>query len=260
MNKFVSFSDNISSKLISKKQFYFFVDKFCSCCYLDLLSIEECEYISHIKNLTNIIGKLIPKLKLNQEELFIIAGGIVLHDIGLKFAKKQSEVKYKKIIRNHHYYSKKYVFTHYKKLGLTKEEARIIGNLCIGHRTNKKYFKKYLQINGENIRFNLLLSLLRFADQLDLKSQKILPGTEYTPIEKILEKNIKKISLEYTPEGIIILFEVSKDIEKRETDYLIKRVRQNFQRLDPIFRNNLTRKGLKLRVYNDSLEINYLFP
>jgi hypothetical protein len=142
--------------------------------------------IEHSKRVYSIVKTIINgrKIKLSNEEDFVLSCATMLHDIGMntkEFLKDkeitQSNEKQAEIIRNNHnVYSKKYIEKHYIQLGIPEDfhsYVPTIAEIAQNHRkTDLKQVKKS-NIHGVKIRTPLLSAILRFADSLDCDSQRI---------------------------------------------------------------------------------------
>lgn len=143
---------------------------------------------SHCEKVEELLYKLIEpekiKEKLTSEEIFLLLASIWLHDIGMKphlFIDDPSEDDYrgisstfdydKTIRENHAERSERYVEENGNDLGLTEDEIRHIGAMCLlhRHRAYKELYKQDWETKlPPKIRIQLLIAYLRLADALHI--------------------------------------------------------------------------------------------
>lgn len=133
---------------------------------------------SHSEGVIRCINKLVPDpLKnLTQNEYFLLLASAWLHDIGMipGICDDDPEIitkeYYLKIREKHHIRSKNYIIENSGLLGITADEAKIIGLLSKFHRRRE-------DINNlkdtYNVRVQLLAAYLRIADAIHIDSSRV---------------------------------------------------------------------------------------
>ena len=138
---------------------------------------------SHSEGVIRNLSKLIPNhenipndLQFSNEEIFYLLCAAWLHDIGMipnLFQNEPTSVnkrRYLQIREEHHIRSQKFVESKFEYLGLSKEEAQIIGELCKLHRRREDINS---ELNIPNVRVKLLGAYLRIADSLHIDSTRV---------------------------------------------------------------------------------------
>ena len=149
----------------------------------------------HLKNVEKSVNFMINdeiKRNMNPEEAFLLLCAIWLHDVGmipkddeeLQFFKNLEPLerdKFTKDVRaRHHVRSDNYIKENYKKLGLNKLEARIIGQIAKGHREIDLSKYKNINYNGISINVAILAAILRLADECDVSKDR---ESQLSPID-----------------------------------------------------------------------------
>jgi len=133
-----------------------------------------------LKNLDIILPKPLQQ-KLNSYELFFLASGVYLHDIGMAdldgisyFEEFSNDDEKKELIRKyHHLRSQEFISKNFLSLGIENEhESEIIGLICIGHRKTNLHDKIQFDPNyaylDKTVNIPFLAASLKLADELDL--------------------------------------------------------------------------------------------
>ncbi len=200
--------------------------------------------ISHSKGVIGNLEKLIPvppkkndKNTLNSEEWFYLYSAAWLHDIGMipNLFKDEPQTitkdRYISIREEHHIRSKKYVEQNFDLLGLSHDEAKIIGEICRLHRRRENINSN---INLSNVRVSLLGAYLRLADALHIDSSRIkifkslynlflshgMPlSSEFHWLRSIW---IKEIYVNHDNSSLTINFNLSNEDNIDDIEYLCK--------------------------------------
>lgn len=200
--------------------------------------------ISHSKGVIGNLEKLIPlpsrkndKTSLNEEEWFYLYSAAWLHDIGMipnLFSDEPQTItkdRYISIREEHHLRSKKYVEQNAELLGLSLDEANIIGEICRLHRRRENINSN---INLSNVRVSLLGAYLRLADALHIDSSRIkifkslynlflshgMPlSSEFHWLRSIW---INEIFINHDNASLTIYFNLSQDDNIDDVEYLCK--------------------------------------
>lgn len=115
-------------------------------------------------------------------EIYFLICATYLHDIGMSLLHNLGDIQSESMdsketeqyLRNHHHIrTEKYIRKFHTNLGIKKfHQARIIGNICKGHRkedlSNRQDFKKEDGYDGRTINIAFLSLCLKIADELDI--------------------------------------------------------------------------------------------
>lgn len=141
----------------------------------------------HLKNVEKYVNDMINdkiSQNLTSEEIFFLLCAIWLHDIGMvpkddeellffKSLNPEKRNEFTDDVRNrHHVRSDNYIKENYKELGLTKLEAKIIGQIAKGHRVIELSSFDDINYEGVNINIANLAAILRLADECDVSKDR----------------------------------------------------------------------------------------
>jgi len=155
----------------------------------------------HSEAVIEILNKLTKGVNLSEYENFLLKCSAWLHDIGM--LGREGEDIYNpevcnRIREEHHKRSAEYISKHWREIGLSDEtEATIIQWICYAHSSkvaiNDVDEESTIHIAGreEKIRTRLLAALLRLADALDCREDR-LPPEEYRRLPQILQESLKE--------------------------------------------------------------------
>nr|MCR5852279.1 HD domain-containing protein [Methanophagales archaeon] len=137
--------------------------------------------------------------------------GAWLHDIGMLM--REGENIYNpevcnRIRKEHHKRSAEYISKHWREIGLSDEtEATIIQWICYAHssKVNINEVPEEIPTAGENVRTRLLAALLRLADALDCREDR-LPPEDYRRLPQIPQESLK----EYWKHEIVKKVEINR--------------------------------------------------
>jgi len=161
----------------------------------------------HLKNVEKYVNHMIPdeiKKNLTCEEIFFLLSAVWLHDVGmvpkddeeLLFFKNLSPEKRKEFTANirklHHIRSENYIKENFKELGLSKLEAKIIGQIAKGHRKIELNSYEDMNYNGVNIPIANLAAILRLADECDVSKDRESKLSSIDVDEKIRKEHYRK--------------------------------------------------------------------
>lgn len=148
---------------------------------------------------------------LNTYELFMLLSSAYLHDIGMQSSKIE-KIPFDMLTTDHHCKIRKRHAEESHKIimrstlnSIKRDDIRLpqideefipfIANICMGHSTdfidtvNEKFCTTFKSVKNEDIRGQLLASLLLIADELDLTRKRVdmslLQGIELSPISKV---------------------------------------------------------------------------
>lgn len=133
--------------------------------------------VKHAMNVQENLCRLIPRdlpEPLSAFEIFALLCATVLHDVGMLVSNVPGEPS-REIRVDHFKRSQQFVIRNYAELGLSEQQARIVGEICRSHgMPNLDYLAGQLyslRPFGE-IRVPLLSALLRLADILDVTYER----------------------------------------------------------------------------------------
>jgi len=143
------------------------------------------------------LNELTEGANLSEYENFLLKCGAWLHDIGMLM--REGEDVYNpevcnRIRKEHHKRSAEYISKHWREIGLSDEtEATIVQWICYAHSSKVDIDKvrKETHIAGENVRTRLLAALLRLADALDCREDR-LPPEDYRHLPQIPQESLKE--------------------------------------------------------------------
>ena len=130
-----------------------------------------------VQQLARMIPQDMPK-KLNSCELFVLLCSAWLHDIGYLTNKDISGRKLTdpEIQDRHHELSRDLINKLYEELGLEKDVAELVADVCFCHRRRVnigEYLRAEIRyLPSEQVRIRLLAALLRLADALDTTTRR----------------------------------------------------------------------------------------
>ena len=150
----------------------------------------------HSEAVIKILDKLTEGVNLSEYENFLLKCGAWLHDIGMLMREgedidiKNPEVC-NRIREEHHKRSAEYISKHLREIELSgKTEATIIQWICCAHssKVDINKVREETHIAGENVRTRFLAALLRLADALDCREDR-LPPEEYRRLPQIPQES-----------------------------------------------------------------------
>jgi len=165
----------------------------------------------HSEAVIKILDKLTKGVELSEYEDFLLKCSAWLHDIGMLRREGEntdnSEVC-NRIRKEHHKRSAEYISKHWREIGLSDEtEAAIIRWICYAHssKVNINEVPEEISTAGENVRTRLLAALLRLADALDCREDR-LPPEDYRHLPQIPQESLK----EYWKHEIVKKVEINR--------------------------------------------------
>jgi len=143
------------------------------------------------------LNELTEGANLSEYENFLLKCGAWLHDIGMLM--REGEDVYNpevcnRIRKEHHKRSAEYISKHWREIGLSDEtEATIIQWICYAHssKVNINEVREEIPTAGGNVRTRLLAALLRLADALDCREDR-LPPEDYRRLPQIPQESLKE--------------------------------------------------------------------
>ncbi|MCW7080624.1 MAG: HD domain-containing protein [Candidatus Methanospirare jalkutatii] len=143
------------------------------------------------------LNKLTKGVNLSEYEDFLLKCSAWLHDSGM--LGREGENIYNpevcnRIRKEHHKRSAEYISKHWREIGLSDEtEATIIQWICRAHssKVNINEVPEETHIAGENVRTRFLAALLRLADALDCREDR-LPPEDYRHLPQIPRESLKE--------------------------------------------------------------------
>jgi len=147
----------------------------------------------HSEAVIKILDKLTEGVELSEYENFLLKCSAWLHDIGM-LRREGGDINdpevCNRIREEHHKRSAEYISKHWREIGLSDEtEAAIIQWICYAHSSKVDIEDKVPA--GENVRTRLLAALLRLADALDCREDR-LPPEEYRRLPQIPQESLKE--------------------------------------------------------------------
>jgi len=148
----------------------------------------------HSEAVIKILDKLTEGVNLSEYENFLLKCGAWLHDIGMLMREGEDIFNPEvcnRIREEHHKRSAEYISKHLREIGLSDEtEATIIQWICYAHSSKADINKVPEEIHAasENVRTRLLAALLRLADALDCREDR-LPPEEYRRLPQIPQES-----------------------------------------------------------------------
>lgn len=130
----------------------------------------------HVRNVERTLDWIIPnelKQRFNEYELFFLLAAIYLHDLGHI---RESDEDPKDVHATYHLRTEDYLIRHHDRVGLSKSEGEVIGKICKGHGNVDLRDNEYEQLViglGKSVNIRFLSALLRLADELDVKANRI---------------------------------------------------------------------------------------
>ncbi len=157
---------------------------------------------AHSEAVIKLLEKLTESCELSEYESFILKSAAWCHDLGMlkmddEALKFDDPEVCEKVRKEHHKRTVKYIQKHREELGLRETESIILEWICYAHSSKvdiKKVKEEYtLTIDGrdENVRARFLSALLRIADALDAKEDR-LPPEGYMNIPGIPEASYRE--------------------------------------------------------------------
>ena len=149
--------------------------------------------VGHSEAVIKILNELTEGVNLSEYENFLLKCSAWLHDIGMLMREGEDinnpEVC-NRIRKEHHKRSAEYISKHLREIGLDETEATIIQWICYAHSSKVDISKvpEETHIAGENVRTRLLAALLRLADALDCREDR-LPPEEYRRLPQIPQES-----------------------------------------------------------------------
>jgi len=181
----------------------------------------------HSEAVIKILDKLTKGVELSEYEKFLLKYGAWLHDIGMLM--REGEDVYNpevcnRIRKEHHKRSAEYISKHWREIGLSDEtEAAIIQWICYAHSSkvdiDKVREETHIAGREEKIRTRLLAALLRLADALDCREDR-LPPEDYRRLPQIPQESLK----EYWKHEIVKKVEINRtrDMTRIYVEMLLK--------------------------------------
>ena len=155
---------------------------------------------SHSLTVEENLNWIIPddiKNSMNNFELFFLIVSAWLHDWGMIGDASEDPKEIRDI---HHIRTEEFFESLYDKVGLSINEARIIGKISKGHRKINLYSPEYNNTSfssGKIIRVRFLSALLRLADEVDITFSRTPEIIYYSinPTDKAEEEFRKHLSI-----------------------------------------------------------------
>nr|MDO8083129.1 hypothetical protein [Candidatus Freyarchaeota archaeon] len=196
---------------------------------------------AHSKAILELFGKLLDSIslkkggRLNEYEYFILYNSAWCHDLGLLSTEEDRDLKEKFsftkfcefIRKNHSRRSFNFINNKWRDMGIQNEtEANLIGIICKVHSAEEdiNQLSEDLAIPIENnvktVRTRFLAALLRLADTLDAKWDRLPPRENIN--EEISEISRQQI-MEYWKHEVVRRINIDHEREEILVDILIKR-------------------------------------
>jgi hypothetical protein len=137
----------------------------------------------HSRQVEQIVGEVLAldhrpaeKIFRKRDQLFYLLAAVWLHDVGMKIpptdwekaAAQRAGASLPAWIRDHHHSrSRDYVLSHFKELGLRRQEAAFVGEICQAHRKTD-----LLELGTDYPNLQFLGAVLRVADELDISAAR----------------------------------------------------------------------------------------
>ena len=162
----------------------------------------------HSKRVAENIANLVTNeaiSKFNSFEIFCLLSSAYLHDIGMQLLSKQAvhhDLKPANVLCSEH-----------KRLGLSPEEALVIGTICYAHSTDVDLSSvpQHIPVGKNRVRVSFLAALLRLADALDVDFRRVPPIETKSKTAQYWEVYQSILGWSYEPELRSILIYV-KDV------------------------------------------------
>ena len=141
----------------------------------------------HLKNVEKYVNQMVNdkiKQNLTPDEIFFLLCAVWLHDVGMVPKDDEELLFFKSLTQDgreefsdnvrdrHHVRSDNYIKENHKKLGITKLEAKIIGQIAKGHRLIELSNFEDINYDGVNINIARLAAILRLSDECDVSKDR----------------------------------------------------------------------------------------
>jgi len=190
----------------------------------------------HSEAVIKILDKLTEGVELSEYENFLLKCSAWLHDIGM-LRREGGDINdpevCNRIREEHHKRSAEYISKHWREIGLSDEtEAAIIQWICYAHSSKVDIEDKVPA--GENVRTRLLAALLRLADALDCREDR-LPPEEYRRLPQIPRESqeeywkheiVKKVEIKGSKIYVEILLKYKDHKEKNVADKVKEKIKK----------------------------------
>jgi len=212
----------------------------------------------HSEAVIKILNELTEGVNLSEYKNFLLKCGAWLHDIGMLMREGEDinnpEVC-NRIREEHHKRSAEYISKHWREIGLSgKTEATIIQWICCAHSSkvaiNDVDEESTIHIAGreEKIRTRLLAALLRLADALDCREDR-LPPEDYRHLPQIPQESqeeywkheiVKKVEIKGSEIYVEMLLKYKDHKENNVADKVKEKIEEELNSVrDVLERYNL---------------------
>ncbi|HEC56454.1 MAG TPA: tetratricopeptide repeat protein [Candidatus Syntrophoarchaeum butanivorans] len=194
----------------------------------------------HSEAVIKILDKLTESVELSEYENFLLKCGAWLHDIGMLMWEGENTDNPEvcnRIREEHHKRSAEYISKHWREIGLSDEtEATIIRWICRAHssKVNINEVPEEIPAAGENVRTRLLAALLRLADALDCREDR-LPPEEYRLLPQIPQESqeeywkheiVEKVEIKGSKICVEMLLKYKDHKEKNVADKVEEKIKE----------------------------------